>query len=925
MHSPRFHEFRSVQSPQSVQALRSLRSPRSILSKHFLLAAALTIALLLALLPLAPVQAQSVAQAGPGDFNDEFVGGGVNRAVAADWLADGRVLLLEQTGRVVIINPANANVTPWFQLDDLDAEAENGSLDLAIGANDTVYIYYKAASDGRLRIGRFPFTGSGNDLNAQTVIWSNPGPLHSTWGGTNHIGGSLNIGPDNKLYLTIGDGFNAPNSQNLDSVFGKVLRINLDGSVPADNPFFDGAGPNIDEIWALGLRNPWKATFDDVTGRFWVGEVGGNDATTAYEEVNLVTAGSNYGWPLCEGPLTGPKSGPDCPANVTPPVHYYAHDFEDGCCFNASITGGPVIRGIAALEGDYVYADYARGDITLVELNGGTTRQGTTVLRDTDSFIPWIEQGPDGHLYYITFSYEGSFGELRRLRYTGEIGNRAPVVRSTTADPTTGEAPLSVSFSADVTDPEGAALTYSWDFGDGATSTRRAPTHVYDDTGAFTARLTVSDGQLTASSSAIPIRVGAAPTIRLRVPEGADDFEAGDSLRFTATARDSDGQIDKSSYRWSVLFDHDDHQHPVLSSDGRTAVVLDIPRVGHPFEGDTGFSISVTVTDSDGLSTTKTRQIKPKKINVDIASNLEGGLVAVDGIAHTTPFRIDTIPEFKHRLSVPATAVVDGKRTDFEAWTDTDDRFRIISATSGATYTAVLNSADVEREDDALVALYDFATNAEQQQTGTLDDSSGRGKPLALTVVKPSKVDFNDESVEFSGTAAVSAAKAKKVTTPISKSDAFTIETWIDPEGAKVGVSQLVALEKTQKSVTAGLGIQRFKSGQVRFTITTATKDTGRTGTTLKSSNVALNAGELNHVVVTRTPFGTVRLFVNGEVIDDWRVAGDILRANGHKLAVGARVSGSKPFTGEMHLTAVYAEALDTKTIRQNYKAGPNP
>lgn len=893
------------------------------------LASAIALSLLAALLsPVVAVSsasAQPVVQVGPGDFNDEFVGGGVNRAVAADWLDDGRVLLLEQTGRVVIINPADSSVTTWFQLPDLDATGENGSLDLTIGANDTVYIYYKGASDGRLRIGRFPFTGSGNDLNNQTIIWSNPGPLHSTWGGSNHIGGSINIGPDTKLYLTIGDGFNGPSSQGLDSVFGKVLRINLDGSVPSDNPFYDGDGPNIDEIWALGLRNPWKATFDDTTGRFWVGEVGGNDATTAYEEVNLVTAGNNYGWPLCEGPLKGPKSGPDCPAGVTGPVHFYDHDADEGCCFNASITGGPVVRGIPAMEGDYVYADYARGDITLVELDGGTTSNGTTLLRDTNSFIPWIEQGPDGHLYYITFSYEGSFGELRRLRYTGEIGNRAPIVRSTTATPTTGEAPLRVSFSADASDPEGSSLTYNWDFGDGKSSNKAKPVHVYRNAGTYTARLTVSDGQLSASSAAITIQAGTAPTVRIKVPAGANNFQAGDSIRFTATANDPDGELDLSKFRWSVLFDHDEHQHPVSSAEGKRSLTLDVPKTGHPFEGDTGFSVSLTVTDSDGLSTTATRRIKPRKIAVDIASNLEGGLVAVDGIAHSTPFRIDTIPEFRHSLSIPQKAKIDGKRTFFAGWTDTPDRYRVVSASADTTYTALLNSADVEREDDQLVAHYDFAATDAQRQAGVLVDSSRRGKPLPLKVKNASKVDFKEDSVEFTATSALSAKAARKVTRAIAKTDTFSIETWIDPEDAKVGVSQILAIEKTNKSVTAGLGMQRFASGQVRFTVTTATKTTGRKGKTLKSTDVSLVAGELNHVVVTRSAEGTVRLFVNGEVVGDWKVAGKIMRADRHKLAVGARVAGGKTFTGEIHLTAIYALPLDKKTVRRHYEAGPNP
>ena len=110
------------------------------------------------------------------------------------------------------------------------------------------------------------------------------------------------------MYLTFGDRYEG-RSQDLTNVFGKVLRFNLDGTVPTDNPFYDGAGPNADEIWAYGFRNPYRASFDEVTGRLWVGDVGGNVDTSAYEEVNLVERGGNYGWPACEGRSGHPRTG----------------------------------------------------------------------------------------------------------------------------------------------------------------------------------------------------------------------------------------------------------------------------------------------------------------------------------------------------------------------------------------------------------------------------------------------------------------------------------------------------------------------------------------------------------------------------------------------------------------------------------------
>src|SRR5207344_307873 len=123
-------------------------------------------------------------------------------------------------------------------------------------------------------------------------------------------------------------------AQDLTSPRGKILRINRDGTVPTDNPFYDGTGPNRDEIWARGLRNPFRAFYDSLSGRLYVGDVGGNDYSTAQEEVNLGVAGANYGWPTCEGSSCGGNP------QITTPVYSYPHNGRD-----ASITGGFIYRG----------------------------------------------------------------------------------------------------------------------------------------------------------------------------------------------------------------------------------------------------------------------------------------------------------------------------------------------------------------------------------------------------------------------------------------------------------------------------------------------------------------------------------------------------------------------------------------------------
>lgn len=881
------------------------------------------------------VQAQPAATAiGQSDFNNEFVAGGFNRGIAADWLPDGRLLVLTQTGQIAAVDPIGGGSTPWIQIADVDHDGENGSLDLVVdrdhAANRFVYVYYKSRSTGRLRIGRFVFNGSPADAGTETVIWANPGPVHSTWGSENHTGGSLTIGPDAKLYLSIGDGFNPPNSQSLQNVFGKVLRLNLDGSVPADNPFFDGPGPNVDEIWAYGFRNPFRASWDMTTGRLWLGDVGGNDAATAYEEANLVTAGANFGWPLCEGPVTGPKNGPTCPAGVTGPVYSYPHEFLGGCCLNASITGGSIIRnGVPELEGDYVYADFARGTVHSLNLSGGTTSEQSQQLFDTDRFVSWIDQGPDGHLYFLSFFFEGNFGELRRLRYTGQLANRAPVIRSTRTKPTGGPAPLDVSFGADAFDPEGQSLTYLWDFGDGSSTSEPEPQHRYDTPGTYNVRLTVSDGQLQATSGEIRIQVGIAPTISLSIPDSADDFEAGDVIVATASANDGDSALANDAYSWTVLFDHDDHQHPFDTANGTEQHSIVVPAEGHTFEGDTGFTISVTVTDQDGLTATASRSVKPNKVPVTIESNVRGGTISVDGITRSTPFLIDTTPGFTHLIDAPAEQSVNDQRSKFASWADTAAPTRTItSAEKPTTYRALFNSTDVGRVSKGLVSLYTFDESDMAVDQGRVTDQTNEGRGVHLKIKRRDRVTYTDSALNFlRNTSAVSQRPATKITRRIAQRDSFTLEAWVDPTELRAGVRRIIAIEHDSRNVTASLGLAKLRSGEVKLATTISTSLTGRSGVVLKTEPVGPSGSgeDLVHIAVTRNKKGSVRVFLNGERVAGWRVKGGLLWGSQHRLSLGSRVDGGQSFLGELHLVAVYDRALRPKAVKRNFRAGPNP
>ena len=638
------------------------------------LRAAVVVLLLAALLPLSIGQPEAAAQ-GQADYLDEFVAGGFGQGVSLDWMNDGRAIVIGKWGQLYVADPSNGTQYSYMYIGgDIDSTGERGLLDVAVdknfASNKFYYVYYSDNSS-RLTIARYKFTGNGsNDRASKVVLWQNPGPLHSSYG-LYHVGGSLNIGNDGKFYLSVGDGFQPQNSGQLTNVFGKILRINLNGSVPTDNPFYDGTGPNIDEIWAYGLRNPFRASVDSATGRYFIGDVGGNDAPTAYEEVNLGQRGRNYGWPACEGPLDGPKNGPTCPSGVTAPVLYYGHDPAGSCCQNAAITGGEIFRSNqlpSSLNGAYIYGDYAQNEIRYATFNGDGTLAQDGVLKSIPNKQPvWIGQGPDGYIYYVHFSYSGSTGELRRIRYTG-ASSSPPVITQAQASPTSGEAPLAVNFSGSATDADGDAIAYRWTFGDGTTSNSRNPSHTYNSAGNYSAQLTVTAGGQSTSSASITISVGQAPTVNITSPSNGSTFVAGQTINLTGNATD-DGPLTSSSYKWDISFVHDNHIHPAMSGLSGTSRTFTVPTSGHDFSGDTSYLISLTVTDSDGTETVKTVEIEPAKRSINVGTSPSTiSTIKVDGITRNTPFTLDTVQGFVHSLEALSPVCVGTTNYGWDRW-----------------------------------------------------------------------------------------------------------------------------------------------------------------------------------------------------------------------------------------------------------------
>lgn len=644
--------------------------------------------------PLAADHSWSFATGNLNFINETVIANGLTYPTFLEFLPDGRMLIGELQGKIWSVQPGATQVdpVPILQLtninnDGLETGGERGmpgiALDPDFASNGYFYIFYTANSPLRDRVSRFTMQGGSASLASEVVIWQD-----SVNAGVDHHGGSVLFGPDGKLYISVGDHAGAGDVQSLSSYHGKILRLNPDGTAPTDNPFHDGGGPNLDVIWARGLRNPFRISFDPGTGRMYIADVGDNNVNTSIEEVNIGAAGANFGWPLAEGTTTIP--------GITNPIFTYPHAGRD-----ASITGGFVYRtgGFPSeFSGSYFYGDYAQNWIRRLTLDANGNVTGSFFFEPIDGATDGamgdpvhIRPGPDGWLYYVDFGWPGPTNPaaIKRIKYLAN--NQAPIVVASAA-PQQGAPPLTVNFSsAGTVDPEGQSLSYLWTFGDGQTSTLASPSHEYTAAGEYIAQLRVSDGVNNSFSAQIPITVGSAPVPAVLSPTTGTTFRAGDVINFSGVGFDNeDGWLAPSAFSWQVLFHHEGHVHPVLGPlTGTTSGSFSVPTSGHDFAGNTNYEVILTVTDSDGIQRSHSATILPQKVNLTIQTSPAGSTVMVNGIARATPYVLDSLIGFEHALEAPLQVVIGGTSYSFNSWSDGGARVHTISTPgTNASYTA---------------------------------------------------------------------------------------------------------------------------------------------------------------------------------------------------------------------------------------------
>jgi len=324
-------------------------------------------------------------------FKVETVVGGLQVPWSIVWAPDGRMIFTERVGRVRVFENGKLRPEPLFTVPDVEPSGESGLMSIALhpqfASNHFLYLSYAYAGDGkRVRVVRYRETPNGF-ADQKLIIEDIPAAQF-------HAGCRLRFGPDGKLYITTGDATQRDLAQRLDSLAGKILRVNDDGSVPADNPFV-GQQNGRPEIWSYGHRNPQGIDWQPVTNLLFETEHGpsGFDGPEGGDEVNIIEKGKNYGWPLIHHKET--REGLESPLLEYTPA-----------CAPAS---GMFYRGSAFSQftGNFFFGCLRGERIIRVMLDGRRVVSQENLLAGKYGRIRDVAEGPEGYLYFSTSNRDG--------------------------------------------------------------------------------------------------------------------------------------------------------------------------------------------------------------------------------------------------------------------------------------------------------------------------------------------------------------------------------------------------------------------------------------------------------------------------------------------------------------------------------------
>ena len=619
----------------------------------------------------------------PSGFEDVTVVTGIASPTAMQFAPDGRLFVAEQGGNLRVIKNGALLATPFITL-PVDATGERGLLGVAFDpnfqSNQYLYLFYTATTPAiHNRVSRFKANGDIADTSHGEVVILDFDNLSSA---TNHNGGAMHFGLDDKLYVAHGENNTSSNAQTLSNLLGKIIRMNPvpdpTAQIPTDNPFYNSATGKNRLIWALGLRNPFTFSIQPDTGRVFINDVG----QSSWEEINEGQPGRNFGWPTTEGAFSS-ASFPQ----FTNPVYAYPHGgaTPSGC----AITGGTFYNPFnttfpAAYVGKYFFADYCGYWIYYIDPVNPTT---ATQFAGSLSGPVDLKVGPDGALYYVS-------------RGGGRVGKIRPASAGTapqiTQHPTNLTVPVGAAATFSVAATGTTPLSYQWQKNganiSGATGSayQTPPASLADNNSTYRAVVTNAIGTATSNAATLAVTSNTAPVATILTPAVGAKYTAGTTLSFSGTGTDlENGTLPASAFKWRIDFHHDTHIHPAMpDTAGITSGTFAIPNSGET-SANVWYRVYLTVTDAGGLSTTTYVDVQPNKATITIATVPAGLQVTMDGQPVTTPVNITSVVGIIRTLGAVAPQTSGGNSYQFTSWSDGGAAtHNIQTPTTNATYTA---------------------------------------------------------------------------------------------------------------------------------------------------------------------------------------------------------------------------------------------
>jgi glucose/arabinose dehydrogenase len=607
----------------------------------------------------------------PAGFSEQLVAGGLSSPTAMKIAPDGRVFICLQGGQLRVVKNGALLATPFVSL-TVSSSGERGLLGVAFdpnfATNQYVYVYYTATTPSiHNRVSRFTANGDVAVQNSEVVILD----LENLTSATNHNGGAIAFGLDGKLYVAVGDNATSSNSQTLNNRLGKMLRINPDGTIPADNPFYNTTTGANRAIWALGLRNPFTFAMHrtGVEPDMLINDVG----QSTYEEVNDGIAGANYGWPNTEGPTTNPA--------YVSPRHWYGRS--DGCAITGGAFYAPVVTMFPAeFLNDYVFADYCNGWIRRLDPANGNAVTGfaTGLSSPVD-----LKVSDDGSLYYLQ---RGGGGQLFRVTY----GATAPTITQHPANRTVQPgSPATFTVMASGV----GTLSYQWQRNGGDIAGANAPSYTLasatlGDNGArFRVRVSNTIGNTLSNEATLTVTTNQAPTAAIVQPAAGALYSGGQTVAFSGTGTDPEqGTLPASAFTWRIDFHHDTHTHPFMpSTSGITSGSVVIPTTGET-AANVWYRIYLTVQDTGGLTHTVFRDVQPRRVRLTLAAQPAGLQVRLDGQPVTTPYAFDSVVGIVRTLEAFSQSA-SGTTYEFVSWSDGGAALHDVpTPQTNTTYTA---------------------------------------------------------------------------------------------------------------------------------------------------------------------------------------------------------------------------------------------